>query len=145
MTSRSTGTIVTARGRGSITAIDSPCFRLLVKLMNSRCHFTLLEVFSVSSPNIKLSSNGGREVTCHEKFGPGVKSGPAGPILVGQNWSAPAKTGPICARMKLRLVIAAALQSRQLWTALMWEISLLRYTNTLQKEGKQKLIVRYLS
>ena len=82
---------------------------------------------------------------CHEKFGPGVKSGPAGPILVGQNWSAPAKTGPICARMKLRLVIAAALQSRQLWTALMWEISLLRYTNTLQKEGKQKLIVRYLS
>ena len=60
--------------------------------------------------------------TCHEKFGPGVKSGPAGPILVGQNWSAPAKTGPIaiCARMKLRLVIAAALQSRQLWTALMW-------------------------
>ena len=27
----------------------------------------------------------------------------------------------------------------------MWEISLLRYTNTLQKEGKQKLIVRYLS
>ena len=32
---------------------------------------------------------------CHEKFGPGVKSGPAGPILICQNWSAPAKTGPI--------------------------------------------------
>ena len=63
VTSRSTGTIVTARGRGSITAIDSPCFRLLVKLMNSRCHFTLLEVFSESSPNVKFSPNGGREVS----------------------------------------------------------------------------------
>ena len=77
-------------------------------------------------------------VPCHEKFGPGVKSGPAGPILVGQNWSAPAKTGPICARMKLRLVIAAALQSRQLWTARMWEISLLRYTNTLYRRKVSK-------
>ena len=37
-------------------------------------------------------------MACHEKFGPGVKSGPAGPILVGQNWSAPAKTGPIIMR-----------------------------------------------
>ena len=57
-----------------------------------------------------------------------------------QNWSY-----CICARMKLRLVIAAVLQSRQLCMDSSDVGDLTAEVYQYLTEGKQKLIVRYLS